>query len=102
MAERSGIGLDTRRRLEKGVPSGSIKHRARRSTNSFGGHLQIGNCGCQSRIAAAMWPRARPPDQKQELILFLAARLRAGSSQLLTPREFGMPIDHVARIRKRH
>ncbi len=32
---------------------------------------------------------ALPPDQKQELFLFLAARLRAGSGQLLTPREFG-------------
>jgi len=31
---------------------------------------------------------ALSPDQKQELFLFLAARLRAGSTQLPTPREF--------------
>jgi hypothetical protein len=31
---------------------------------------------------------ALPPDQKQELILFLAARLRAGASELPPPREF--------------
>ncbi len=31
---------------------------------------------------------ALPPEQKQELFLFLAARLRAGSTQLPAPREF--------------
>jgi hypothetical protein len=31
---------------------------------------------------------ALPAEQKQELILFLAARLRAGADQLPTPREF--------------
>ncbi len=30
---------------------------------------------------------ALPPDQKQELFLFLAARLRAGSNPLPSPRE---------------
>jgi len=29
LAERSGIGINTLRRLEKGVPSGSIEHLAR-------------------------------------------------------------------------
>jgi len=32
---------------------------------------------------------ALPSEQKQELFLFLAARLRAGSTQLPAPREFG-------------
>jgi len=31
---------------------------------------------------------ALPPEQKQEPLLFLAARLRAGSTQLPAPREF--------------
>ena len=31
---------------------------------------------------------ALPAEQKQELILFLAARLRAGASELPPPREF--------------
>lgn len=31
---------------------------------------------------------ALPPEQKQELILFLAARLRAGAGELPPPREF--------------
>ncbi len=31
---------------------------------------------------------ALPPEQKQELILFLAARLRAGNEELPPPREF--------------
>jgi hypothetical protein len=31
---------------------------------------------------------ALPQEQKQELFLFLAARLRAGSTQLPAPREF--------------
>jgi hypothetical protein len=31
---------------------------------------------------------ALPPEQKQALFLFLAARLRAGSTQLPVPREF--------------
>ena len=31
---------------------------------------------------------ALPPDQKQELLLFLAARLRAERADLLTPRTF--------------
>lgn len=31
---------------------------------------------------------ALPPEQKQELFLFLAARLRAGSARLPAPREF--------------
>ena len=31
---------------------------------------------------------ALSPEQKQELFLFLAARLRAGSTQLPAPREF--------------
>jgi hypothetical protein len=31
---------------------------------------------------------ALPAEQKQELILFLAARLRAGASELSPPREF--------------
>jgi hypothetical protein len=31
---------------------------------------------------------ALPPEQKQELFVFLAARLRAGSTQLPAPREF--------------
>jgi len=30
-------------------------------------------------------------EQKQELFLFLAARLRAGSTQLSSPREFSRP-----------
>lgn len=30
---------------------------------------------------------ALPPEEKQELFLFLAARLRAGSSQLPVPRD---------------
>lgn len=31
---------------------------------------------------------ALPPDQKQELLLFLAARLRAGGARLPEPRKF--------------
>jgi hypothetical protein len=31
---------------------------------------------------------ALPPEQKKELILFLAARLRAGAEELPEPREF--------------
>ena len=31
---------------------------------------------------------ALPPEQKQELILFLAARLRADGAQMPTPRKF--------------
>jgi hypothetical protein len=31
---------------------------------------------------------ALPPDQKQQLLLFLAARLRAGGARLPEPREF--------------
>lgn len=31
---------------------------------------------------------ALPPEQKQELLLFLATRLRAGTGQLPPPREF--------------
>lgn len=31
---------------------------------------------------------ALPPEQKQELFLFLATRLRAGPGQLPSPREF--------------
>jgi hypothetical protein len=33
---------------------------------------------------------ALPAEQKQELILFLAARLRAGQGQLPPPREFDL------------
>ena len=32
---------------------------------------------------------ALPAEQKQELLLFLAARLRVGSGELPPPREFG-------------
>jgi hypothetical protein len=31
---------------------------------------------------------ALPPDQKQELLIFLAARLRAGGARLPEPRKF--------------